>query len=124
MRATLATWGVDADLTFTPHLLPIARGILSTMIVEVTKPITNAAAIWRDAFANEPFLEYTDTAPAIRNVVRRNVAQVHVTQMTGTRKPTLLVLCAIDNLLKGAAGQAIQNANVMFGFDERAGLPT
>jgi N-acetyl-gamma-glutamyl-phosphate reductase len=123
MRATLASWGVDADLTFTPHLLPIARGILSTMIVELSEAIAEPSALWRDAFANEPFLEYIDAPPALRDVVHRNVARVHVTHMAGTRKPTLLVLSAIDNLLKGAAGQAVQNANVMLGFDEREGLP-
>ncbi len=124
MRATLATWGADADLTFTPHLLPIARGILSTMIVELSEPLANPSSIWRDAYANEPFLEYTDAPPALRDVVHRNVARVHVVPMAGTRKPTLLILSAIDNLLKGAAGQAIQNANVMLGLDERDGLPS
>jgi N-acetyl-gamma-glutamyl-phosphate reductase len=123
MRSTLATWNVDADVTFTPHLLPIARGILSTIVVKLNAPVDDAAAIWRDAFAGEPFLEYSDTPPSIRDVVMRNVARVHVCPLTDTREPTLLILCAIDNLLKGAAGQAVQNANVMCGLDERAGLP-
>jgi N-acetyl-gamma-glutamyl-phosphate reductase len=124
MRATLATWGADADLTFTPHLLPIARGILSTITLELGAAIEDPAAIWRDAFDGEPFLEYSEAPPALRDVVHRNVARVHVTAMAGTRTPTLLVLSAIDNLLKGAAGQAVQNANLMFGFDECVGLPT
>ena len=123
MRATLGTWAVDADLTFTPHLLPIARGILSTIVIELASELPDVAAIWRDAFANEPFLEYSEAPPALRDVTHRNAVRVHVTPMSGTRRPALLILSAIDNLLKGAAGQALQNANVMFGFDESAGLP-
>lgn len=123
MRATLAAWGVDADLTFTPHLLPIARGILSTMVLELAEPLADPGALWRETFADEPFVECVEAPPSLRDVVHRNVAQVYVTPMQHTRTPTLLVIAAIDNLLKGAAGQAVQNANVMFGFDERAGLP-
>jgi N-acetyl-gamma-glutamyl-phosphate reductase len=123
MRATLASWGADADLIFTPHLLPVARGILSTMTVELREPLANPAALWRDAFKDEPFLEYTDEPPALRDVVHRNVVRVSVTPLTGVRKPTLLILSAIDNLMKGAAGQALQNANLMLGIPETEGLP-
>jgi N-acetyl-gamma-glutamyl-phosphate reductase len=123
MRATLATWGADADLVFTPHLLPVARGILSTITLELREDIPDAAAVWRDAFANEPFLEYSDEAPALRDVVHRNVVRVHAARLTSVRRPTLLVLSAIDNLMKGAAGQALQNANLMLGIPETEGLP-
>lgn len=123
MRATLATWGADADLVFTPHLLPVARGILSTMTLELAEDVTDPGSIWRDAFANEPFLEYADEAPALRDVAHRNVVRVHTARLTSVRRPTLLVLSAIDNLLKGAAGQAVQNANVMLGIPETEGLP-
>ena len=123
MRATLATWGADADLVFTPHLLPVARGILSTITVELREPRANPAALWREAFAAEPFLEYTDEPPALRDVVHRNTVRVSVTPLTGVRKPTLLILSAIDNLMKGAAGQALQNANLMLGVPETEGLP-
>jgi N-acetyl-gamma-glutamyl-phosphate reductase len=123
MRATLATWGADADLVFTPHLLPVARGILSTITLELERDIAEPGAIWSEAFANEPFLEYSMEAPALRDVVHRNVVRVHVTRLTSVRRPTLLVLSAIDNLMKGAAGQALQNANVMLGIAETEGLP-
>jgi N-acetyl-gamma-glutamyl-phosphate reductase len=123
MRATMAAWGADADLVFTPHLLPVARGILSSITLELDRDIVDAAAIWRDAFANEPFLEYAAEAPALRDVVHRNVVRVHVTRLASVRRPTLLVLSAIDNLMKGAAGQALQNANVMLGIPETDGLP-
>jgi hypothetical protein len=61
--------------------------------------------------------------PALRDVVRRNVARIHAAPAAGTRRPALLVLAAIDNLVKGAAGQAVQNANLALGLDETAGLP-
>jgi N-acetyl-gamma-glutamyl-phosphate reductase len=123
MRATLATWGADNDLVFTPHLLPVSRGILSTMTIELAQPLDNPAKLWRDAFANEPFLELVDEPPALRDVVHRNVVRVSVTPLASVRRPTLLVMSAIDNLMKGAAGQAVQNANLMLGLDETAGLP-
>jgi N-acetyl-gamma-glutamyl-phosphate reductase len=124
MRATLTDWGVDADLVFTPHLLPVSRGILSTMSIELTEPLDNPAAIWRAAFKDEPFLEFSTEPPALRDVVHRNVVRVAVTPVSSTRRPMLLILSAIDNLMKGAAGQAVQNANVMLGLPETAGLPS
>lgn len=123
MRATLRSWHADADIVFTPHLLPVTRGILSTIAVELREPLSDPAAIWRNAYADEPFLELSDVAPALRDVVNRNVVRMHVTPLTGVRRPTVLILSAIDNLMKGAAGQALQNANVMLGLDETQGLP-
>jgi N-acetyl-gamma-glutamyl-phosphate reductase len=123
MRATLQTWNADADLVFTPHLLPVARGILSTITVELDRDIADVGAIWRDAFASEPFLECSPHAPALRDVVHRNVVRVHVTRVESVRRPTIVLLSAIDNLMKGAAGQALQNANVMLGIPETEGLP-
>lgn len=124
MRSTLATWGADVDLIFTPHLLPVARGILSTITVELKESRPDAVAVWRDAFANEPFLELADEPPALRDVTFRNVVRVFVAPLLSVRRPSLLILSALDNLVKGAAGQAIQNANVMLGLDETQGLPT
>ena len=123
MRATLSQWGADADLVFTPHLLPVARGILSTITIETTKPIADPGSLWRESFKGEPFIEIADEPPALRDVVHRNVVRVHVMTLAAMRKPTLLILSAIDNLMKGAAGQAVQNANVMLGLDETLGLP-
>lgn len=122
MRATLAEWGADVDLTFTPHLLPVARGILSTIVVELKERLDNPESLWADAFRNEPFLELASAPPTLREVVHRNVVRVHVAPLDHMRQPALLVLSAIDNLVKGAAGQALQNANVMLGLDETAGL--
>jgi N-acetyl-gamma-glutamyl-phosphate reductase len=123
MRATLRTLGADADLVFTPHLLPVARGILSTITVPLTESLAEPLEPFRAAYANEPFIELTDEQPTLREVAHRNVVRISATMLAGTRQPTLLVTSAIDNLLKGAAGQAVQNANLMCGIDECAGLP-
>ena len=61
--------------------------------------------------------------PSLRDVVRRNVVRISVKHAANVRQPTLIIVAAIDNLVKGAAGQAVQNANVMFSLPETAGLP-
>ncbi|HTE45909.1 MAG TPA: N-acetyl-gamma-glutamyl-phosphate reductase [Gemmatimonadaceae bacterium] len=124
MRATLAGWGTNADLVFTPHLLPVARGILSTIAVPLSRPLDDVLAPWREAYAAEPFVEVSAETPALRDVVHRNVIRISAHTLAGTRSPMLVVTSAIDNLLKGAAGQAIQNANLMLGLEEIAGLPS
>jgi N-acetyl-gamma-glutamyl-phosphate reductase len=123
MRATLQALGADADLVFTPHLLPVARGILSTITLPLTELLADPLGLFRRAYSGEPFIEITDEQPTLRDVVHRNVVRMGATMIAGTRQPTLLVTSAIDNLMKGAAGQAVQNANLMCGIDECAGLP-
>ena len=124
MRALATALGCSADLIFTPHLLPVARGILATITVPLLAPLTgDVLGPWREAYDNEPFIELTSEAPALRDVVHRNVVRISALPIAGTRRPTLLVLSAIDNLMKGAAGQAIQNANLMLGIAEGTGLP-
>ncbi len=122
MNATLAAWGSSAELIFTPHLLPVARGILSTITVPLARPISDVWSAWKDAYASEPFIEISAETPALRDVVHRNVVRISAVEAAGTRRPTLIVTSAIDNLVKGAAGQALQNANLMLGLDETAGL--
>jgi N-acetyl-gamma-glutamyl-phosphate reductase len=123
MRSMLNATGADADLIFTPHLLPVARGILATITVPLTTQLENPLAPWQEDFANEPFVEIDAEPPTLKDVVRRNVVRISARHVAGVRQPTLLVLSAIDNLVKGAAGQAVQNANVVLGIDEPAGLP-
>jgi N-acetyl-gamma-glutamyl-phosphate reductase len=123
MTATLDTLGADADLVFTPHLLPVARGILSTITIPLTRALTDPLALYRDAYEGEPFIEVTDAQPTLHDVARRNVVRLTATMIAGTRTPTLIVTSAIDNLVKGASGQALQNANLMLGLDETLGLP-
>jgi N-acetyl-gamma-glutamyl-phosphate reductase len=122
MRATLGAWGANADLHFTPHLLPVARGIVSTLTVPVTAIDDDVLAPWREDFAAEPFLQVSERPPALRDVVHRNTVRVYAARVANVRAPMLQVIAAIDNLQKGAAGQALQNANVMLGLPETAGL--
>ena len=124
MRATLEAWSAQADLVFTPHLLPVARGILSTITIPLVRALPDPLAPWREIYADEPFIELTTTTPSLRDVVHRNVVRISAVPLSHTRTPMLLVTSALDNLVKGAAGQAVQNANLMFGLAETAGLPT
>lgn len=122
MRDTLSRYGTDCDLLFTPHLLPVDRGILSTITVPLSRAIDDAMAPYHEMYAGEPFIELTDQLPALADVQHRNVVRIGAVLPSGMRQPTMLVFSAIDNLVKGASGQAIQNANLMLGLPETAGL--
>lgn len=124
MRAVVSELGGrDNDILFTPHLLPVARGILATITVPLKEPLQSPSALWRDCYRDEPFIEVSDQPPSLRDVVRRNVVRLSVVQAANVSQPTLIIISAIDNLMKGAAGQAVQNANLLFGLSEQAGLP-
>jgi N-acetyl-gamma-glutamyl-phosphate reductase len=124
MRAMVHSLGADVDLIFTPHLLPVSRGILATITVPLVAPLGDIMAPWRAAYAAEPFVELSDRAPSLRDVVGRNVVRIHATPLADVRRPSLLIVSAIDNLMKGAAGQAVQNGNLMLGVPEAQGLPS
>lgn len=115
--------GKENDILFTPHLLPVARGILATITVPVREYADDPLVLWRDFYRGEPFIEIADAPPSLRDVVRRNVVRVSVAKAANLRQPTLIIISAIDNLMKGAAGQAVQNANILLGLREQAGLP-
>ena len=115
--------GRDNDILFTPHLLPVARGILATITVPVKEFRDDPSTLWRDCYRGEPFIEIADQPPSLRDVVRRNVVRMSISKAANVRQPTLVIISAIDNLVKGAAGQALQNANVLLGLNEQAGLP-
>ena len=124
MRAvTRELGGRDNDILFTPHLLPVARGILATITVPIIEHSEDPTSIWRDFYSGEPFIEVADQPPSLRDVVRRNIVRMSVTKAANVRQPTVIIISAIDNLIKGAAGQALQNANVLLGLSEQAGLP-
>lgn len=122
MRATLDACGADVDLLFTPHLLPVTRGILASITVTLREPLVAPEALFRTHYAVEPFVRVTSSPPRLREVVRTNMAHIHVTPVAQVRSPMLQIFVVIDNLVKGAAGQAIQNANLICEFDETAGL--
>jgi N-acetyl-gamma-glutamyl-phosphate reductase len=116
--------GVDAEsLTFTPHLLPIPRGILSTIYVRFTKPQTTAAieACYANFYKGSPMVRLCGTTlPQIQYSVRTNYADIGFNLAKDGHR-AVIVSC-LDNLLKGAAGQAVQNLNVMQGWGEAEGL--
>ena len=126
LKAALAReGGFMGDLVFTPHLLPVKRGILETIHVPLTRGLDRATAegIYETVYANEPCVAVLHGAlPSLKDVVYRNRVAIGVAAVANVRRPRLTVIAAIDNLVKGAAGQAIQNMNVMLGLPETAGL--
>jgi N-acetyl-gamma-glutamyl-phosphate reductase len=113
--------GTGGTVLFTPHLVPMTRGILATCYGEATGPC-DPLGVLRDAYAAEPFVHVTDQPPATKWVSGSNGAQL--TARYDERTNRVVALSAIDNLGKGAAGQMIQCANLMLGLDETAGLTT
>src|SRR6266568_1610984 len=126
LRATLAREsGFAGDLVFTPHLLPVKRGILETIHVPLSRVLDQATAegIYETVYADEPCVRVLHGAlPSLKDVVYRNRVALGVAAVGNVRRPRLTVIAAIDNLVKGAAGQAIQNMNVMLGLPETLGL--
>ena len=114
---------IDAQVLFTPHLVPMNRGILATCYAR-PKDVTSTAELQdllHATYANEPFVVVIDEPPSTKAVMGSNCA--HVTARFDERTGWVVVLCAIDNLVKGAAGQAVQCANLALGLDEVTGLP-
>jgi N-acetyl-gamma-glutamyl-phosphate reductase len=112
-----------SQITFTPHLLPIPRGILSTIYVRFKKAQTHesVAQVYRRFFAGSPMVRlFEKSLPQIQYSVRTNYADIGF-QLDASGRRAVLVSC-LDNLLKGAAGQAVQNLNVMLGWPESEGL--
>lgn len=113
------------ELVFAPHLLPVRRGILETIHLPLRADVDPAAAAgaWLDDYADEPFVAvHEHTAPSLADVVGTNRVAMHVAAVAGVSAPMLQLTVAIDNLLKGASGQAVQNMNLMFGRAETEGL--
>jgi len=118
--------GCSPDIVFTPHLLPVKRGILETIHVPLTRVLDQSTAegLYDVAYDGEACVQVMHgTLPSLKDVVYRNRVALGVTPVSDVRRPRLTVIAAIDNLVKGAAGQAIQNMNVMLGLPETAGLP-
>jgi N-acetyl-gamma-glutamyl-phosphate reductase len=112
---------LSGTVLFTPHLVPMTRGILATCYGEATGS-SDPLAVLREAYADEPFVHVIDQPPATKWVSGSNGVQL--TARYDLRTGRIVALSAIDNLGKGAAGQMIQCANLMLGLDETAGLTT
>ncbi|MGD1151824.1 MAG: N-acetyl-gamma-glutamyl-phosphate reductase [Syntrophales bacterium] len=116
--------GHDVRISFTPHLLPITRGILSTIYATLQKDVTTAELIdlYRAFYKGKKFVRVykAGTFPNISSVRGSNYCDIGLTVDARTKR--VIIICAIDNLVKGAAGQAIQNMNLMCGLSEGTGL--
>ena len=116
--------GKDVKTTFVPHLLPIERGILSTIYMRTYKEIGYAevSGIFKEKYKNCPFVRIKPEGefPQLKNVAYTNFFELGFA--VDKEKKLIIAVSAIDNLLKGAAGQAVQNMNIMCGFDETEGL--
>jgi N-acetyl-gamma-glutamyl-phosphate reductase len=115
---------VGAQVIFTPHLAPMNRGILATSYARATNTTSTDEVLdcLRAAYANEPFVVVTDGSPSTKATLGSNAA--HVSGRYDPRTGWVVVLSALDNLVKGTSGQAIQCANLLLGLDETAGLST
>ena len=115
--------GTGASILFTPHLAPMSRGILATCYARpsVDLDTDGALAVLRDAYEGERFIVVTDGSPATKATTGSNCA--HLTARVDPRTGWLVTIAAIDNLVKGTAGAAVQCANILLGIDEGTGLP-
>ncbi len=111
---------IDTSVIFTPHLTPMDRGILSTIYVQPADQHRPGDLMdcWNDFYKSSPFVRVTDGGVATKNVSGTNFCDVSVSQCRGT----LVITSALDNLIKGASGAAVQNFNVMSGFDDTLGM--
>jgi N-acetyl-gamma-glutamyl-phosphate reductase len=116
--------GGEVLVTFIPHLIPMTRGIFATCYGELLQDMTTdqVRALYQEFYAHEPFVRIVETPPATKHVFGSNYC--HIYPMVEARSRRLIVLSVIDNLVKGASGQAIQNMNIMMGLPETTGLDT
>lgn len=109
---------LDAEIDFIPYRGDFARGIFATEVVKTDMPIEQIVEAYKAFYKNAPFTHYVDNAIDMKQVVNTNKALIHCDKF-GNK---LLITSTIDNLLKGAVGQAVQNMNIMFGVEETMGL--
>lgn len=122
LNAMLDKGAAPVQLTFVPHLLPMVRGIHATLYATLTGDAGDLQALFEERYANEPFVDVLPAGshPQTRSVKSSNMCRIAVCRPQN--RDTVVVMSVIDNLTKGASGQAIQNMNIMFGFDETLGL--
>ena len=120
MEQSLRELGFSEPVTFVPHLIPLDQGELADCYVTPAREVTTAElrALYAERYADEPFVRSTDAPPGVRDVRDTNECHVHV----AVSGPKIVAIAALDNLWKGASGEAIQNLNLMLGLDETEGL--
>lgn len=112
--------GSGVVISFTPHLIPLSRGIVSTIYMTLAAKPDDALGVYREFYKREPFVRVTQSLPDTKNVEATNFCDISV--RIDSRTNRLIVVSVIDNLTKGAAGQAVQCLNLMCGYEEAAGL--
>lgn len=112
--------GTAVAISFTPHLIPLNRGIVSTIYLSLAGKTDDALAVYRDFYKGEPFVRVTPSLPDTKNVEMTNFCDISVRIDPHTNR--LIVVSVIDNLTKGAAGQAVQCLNLVCGYEETTGL--
>lgn len=115
-----STWSSDCNLVFQVHSIPVVRGIFASIYVTSTKPMTRdeVGILYREFYGNEFFIRLVDESPDINWVKNTNFVDIG----WAASRDSVIVFVALDNLIKGAAGQAVQNMNLAFGIEERQGL--
>ena len=110
------------DFTFTPMIGSLVRGIYSILNIQLDSPAEEEQImkLYHNFYKHAPFIRVRDTMTEIKHVVYTNFCDIHIARVT--ESGSLLIVSALDNLLKGAAGQAVQNMNIMLGLDEKTGL--
>lgn len=116
--------GASINIAFTPHLIPMNRGLLSTAYAKLRKPLTNdaAATLYKNFFANERFIRIREESTAVSPIHVRGSNFCDIGVFVDQRTNHVIAVSALDNLVKGAAGQAIQSMNLMMGFPEETAL--
>lgn len=114
--------GQPVELTFVPHLVPMIRGIHATLYATVVDRNVDLQALFEQHYRDEPFVDVLPAGvfPQTRTVKGANMCRIAVQRPQGG--DVVVVMSAIDNLVKGASGQAVQNMNIMFGLEESSGL--
>ena len=115
-------YGDSVKITFTPHLIPMQRGILATCYAYLNEAHTleGLYAIYKDFYKDQPFVRVREDLLETRFVKDTNLCDISIRMDTRTNQ--LIITSALDNLIKGASGQAVQNMNLLFGLDENHGL--
>jgi len=112
----------EIKVTFVPHLIPMDRGILSTIYLFLNKKVkvNELFGLYREFYSSYPFIRITDEFPETKWVIGSNYCDINIRKDEKTEQ--IVILSTIDNLIKGASGQAVQNMNLMYGFEETLGI--